>query len=406
MGLFAICGMAVSFTFSRALFNVFALLLLLSWLVAGRYAARVGAVVQMPMVVAAVLLYAWMALGLLYSEAPLELARSQVSTHHKLLLIPLVAGFLHTTGNLKKFWLSVLFGLVLLQTAYLGDLWVDIPFSRSAKEGGPGVFNNYIVEGLSLATFCLLAVCASLGFWNERRRLALTCIVLAALAFFSVVFLNPGRGAQLALVAGLLVLVFFVLPSKLRWSGLLACAVALSLLAWQSDVLKERFKTAVAEAQSADAQAPTSVGLRLNAWKVGVSLWLESPLIGHGPGSYEHLMHTQKSSAMGGCQIVAVCQQPHSQYVLLLVEQGVVGLLLFLGMLGALVWPAFKNPHISARFSASFACLFAVHSAFDSGLKMGTQMFIFVVVGTALAASTRLYRPAPGVNNEAAGSHS
>jgi O-antigen ligase len=99
---------------------------------------------------------------------------------------------------------------------------------------------------------------------------------------------------------------------------------------------------------------------------------------------------------VGGCEGNPVCLQPHSQYVLLLAEQGAVGLLLFLALLGAMVWPALKSEHVAAKLSAAFACAFAVHSAFDSGLRMGTQMFVFMVMAVALTAAVRLKWPENG----------
>jgi O-antigen ligase len=255
------------------------------------------------------------------------------------------------------------------------------------------VFNNYIVEGLSLSVLALTMVAATAVLRKQHRWAAGATLVLAGVALYTVMFLNPGRGAQLALAVGLLVLVFMLLPAKIRWEGLGAAVLLMGALALQSTVVTQRFELAVNELKTADTHNNTSVGLRINAWRAGLSLWSESPLFGHGAGSYQHLMHTQQSQVVGGCEGNPVCLQPHSQYVLLLAEQGIVGLLLFLALLGALVWPAIQSSHVSAKLSAAFACAFAVHSAFDSGLRMGTQMFVFMVLAVALTAAVRLKWP-------------
>lgn len=390
VGFVAVCGMALSMTVSRSLFNVLAALMMISWLLSGRFRLLPTNIQQMPALQACFLLFLWITAGLLYTSAPPELAQAHASTYHKLLLLLVIVSFLDRPQRIKKFWVAAAAGLLVLQVAYLADLWMDIPGTHSVRTQAIGVFNNYIVEGLSLCTLALV-----MGVFSVSARLqgngmlASATAGLALLAAYTVLFINPGRGAQLALIFGTVSLGFFLMPPKKRWLGVFGASIVMVLIAAQSSGLANRFDMAVKEARVADTQVASSVGLRLNAWKAGTALWRESPIIGHGIGSYEHLMHTRKSADVGGCTQNPVCLQPHNQYVLLLVEQGLVGLLLFVWILGALVVPAFRCTQLIPKLSAAFAVTFAVHSAFDSGLKMGTQMFIFVIIGSALIASNR-----------------
>jgi O-antigen ligase len=396
LGTASVCGMAVSMTVSRALFNLFALLMVVAWVASGRFRHLGSEAKQSPVVLLCLLLYGWITIAAAYSAASAALAWDQVATYSKLLLIPLMASFVHTPQRTKALWISLAGGLMLLQGSYLADMWIDIPGSLSAKTGAIGVFNNYIVEGLSLATWALTMTAASAMLLKQRSWAAVATLVLASVAVYCVLFVNPGRGAQLALISGMVVLVFLLMPKRIRWAGAAAAIVIIGAVALQSSVVTQRFDQALNEAKAADTAKQTSVGLRINAWRAGLSLWSESPLIGHGTGSFQHLMQTQKGEMVGGCEGNPVCLQPHSQYVLLLAEQGAVGLLLFLALLGAMVWPALKSEHVAAKLSAAFACAFAVHSAFDSGLRMGTQMFVFMVMAVALTAAVRLKWPENG----------
>ncbi len=397
IGLTAVCGMAVTMTFSRALFNLFALLMVVAWVLTGRFRYLLAEARQSSVMAVCLLMFGWIVLGVWYSPASPNQAWDQAATYGKLLLIPLMASFVDTPQRTRALWLSAVAGLLILQVAYVADLWVEIPGSLSAKTQGIGVFNNYIVEGFSMTVLALTM--ASVGALCLKRRLhtpaAMACLV-AAVSVYCVLFLNPGRGAQLALVAGMVVLAFLLMPNKVRWLGGAVVAAGILVLATQSAMVTQRFELALAEARSADSQKQTSVGLRINAWKAGLSLWQESPVLGRGTGSYQHLMFAEKSEMVGGCEGNPVCLQPHSQFVLFLAEQGLVGLLLFVALLGALVWPALRTPHIQAKLSAAFACAFAVHAAFDSGLRMGTQMFVFMVLAVALAAAVRLQWPDNG----------
>jgi O-antigen ligase len=386
-GAVAVCGMAICMTTSRALFNLFALLMVVAWVVSGRFRYLAVEAKQSPAMLFCLLLYSWIVIGVTYSAAPAELAWGQVVAYSKLLLIPLMISFINTPQRTKALWISLTVGLLLLQVSYLADLWIDIPGSRSAKTGGIGVFNNSIVEGLSLSTWALTMAVASAILLKQRSWTVVITVFMASVAIYSVLFLNPGRGAQLALVVSLIVLVFLLAPKTARWAGVFASILIIGALALQSNMMKQRFERALLEAKTADTVKNTSVGLRINAWRTGLSLWNENPLFGHGTGSYQQLMEAQKGGEVGGCEGNTLCQQPHNQYVLLLVEQGVVGLLLFLALLGAMIWPAVKSDHVAGKFSAVFACAFAVHSFFDSGLRMGTQMFVFMVMAVALASA-------------------
>lgn len=389
--------MAVSMTFSRALFNLFALLMLVSWVLTGRFRYLMHEAKQSSVMWVCLALFVWIVLGVLYSPAAPAQAWDQAATYGKLLLIPLMASFVDTPKRTRALCLSAVAGLLILQVAYVADLWVDIPGSLSVKTQAIGVFNNYIVEGFSMTVLALTMTSFSALCLKRRQRIpAAMAGLLAAVSVYCVLFLNPGRGAQLALVVGMVVLAFLLMPNKVRWLGGTVVAAGIVVIATQSSMVTQRFEAALAEARSADTKKQTSVGLRINAWKAGVSLWQESPVLGRGTGSYQHLMFAEKSDMVGGCEGNPVCLQPHSQYVLFLSEQGLVGLSLFMALLGALVWPAMKSPHIQAKLSAAFACAFAVHAAFDSGLRMGTQMFVFMVLAVALTATVRLQWPDNG----------
>ncbi len=396
IGTLAVCGMAISMTVSRALFNLFALAMLVAWILSGRYRQLPSEAKKSPLVLVCLLLYGWIFIGATYSIAPSSLAWDQVASYSKLLLIPLMMSFITTPHRIKALWIGVAMGLMLLQLSYLADVWIDIPGSLSVRTGTIGVFNNHIVEGLSLSTWALCMTAMTAMLLKQRRSLAFLTALLASVAIYSVLFVNPGRGAQLMLVAGMVTLVFLLVPKNVRWIGTAAAILIMGSVAFQSKMLKDRFELAVNEAQTADTVKQTSVGLRINAWRAGLDLWRESPLIGHGAGSYKHLMYTQKSEMVGGCEDNPVCLQPHSQYVLLLAEQGAIGLLLFLALLGSMVWHATQSSHLAVKLSAAFACAFAVHSAFDSGLRMGTQMFVFMVMAVALTAAVRLKWPENG----------
>jgi O-antigen ligase len=126
--------------------------------------------------------------------------------------------------------------------------------------------------------------------------------------------------------------------------------------------------------------------MQLNTWQAGLSAWRALPCMGQGAGAYRHLTYTEYAEQMRGCTS-PIYEHPHNQFILVLSEQVVLGLLALVALL-LLCARSFRheNPLLSA-FSRSFVLLFAVHSYFDSGLEINTQFFVFIVVMGLLISS-------------------
>jgi O-antigen ligase len=393
LGFLACCGMAASFTTSRALFNLFCLLVVAFWILSGRITVIGQVLRQSPVALACFLLFIWIALGLAYTTAPMDKAESQVLSYAKILLIPLLVSFLDRHERVKAFAISTFTGLSLLLTAFIADIWIDIPFSRSNATKDIGVFNNYIVEGLSFGVMAIIAFTIAIQALKVRRfytSIPFACIGI--LTLYTIFFLNPGRGAQVATIVGMIVVLTLSSSGRWRWVISVLTLVGLLSIAAQSQLFRDRFGIALKQLQSSSSSIDESTRQRLAAWKVGYDYWRERPVVGHGPGSYRELAHADKSGRLMSCQHNPTCLQPHSQYVLFLVEQGGVGCILFLILIATLIWPVFSNRSLITILAAAFSTLFAAHSTFDSGLRMGTQMFIFIVVGSGLAAALRIQK--------------
>ena len=383
LGIFAACLMAGTMTFSRALFNLGVFLLVAAWLLSGPLtSARTATGKQSAVSTVAIAFFLWIGVSALYSPSSLQEAWRQVASYSDLLFIPLIMVFIRDVRSYQFFITAIAFSLGTLLATLLGYL------IYSSTPHNPGIFTNHIVEGYSLGVLCLGLLFFGLEHWNQSRSIATILLCLSGVTAYTVFFLNPGRGAHLALACGLLVFIICSVPSGKRVLAISGFAVVFGLIVSQSQLLQTRFNRAIVEVQNSDTHKTTSVGLRINAWKAGAELWLQSPLIGHGSKSYELLMHQQQSERVGGCRDGhnPVCLQPHNQFVLLAVEQGAIGVALFIALLIMVAWPNFSFTHWNwpPPLSASVITCFAVHACFDSGLRMGYQSFTFVIVTTAL----------------------
>lgn len=379
-------GMMVNMPLSRAAFNGCVLAMIVGWLLSGAYRNLLIDLRSHPALLMCVAYFALVLISSGYSVAPFADRWSQVNIYSKLLYIPVMVGVMKDPVWIRRAWTGLWLGLSVLMLLFLVDIWIDIPGTNSSITGTPGVFNNTIVQGLNFAVLSIL----STYFWakspDKTRVKAWLWLALALISVAATQFGNPSRGAQLALLAGLIVSAFCYAPRRLKWLVSIATALALVTMAISSQRLIDRFEKAVHEARTATIQKDTSVGMRLNAWQAGLSVWRTSPWLGQGAGAYRHLMYTEYSEQLGGCPS-PVCEQPHNQFILALSEQGVLGLLALLAMLLLCARSSRHENLPLSTFSRSFVLLFAVHSCFDSGLQMNTQVFVFIVVMGLLISS-------------------
>jgi O-antigen ligase len=395
LGQFAALGMMASMPISRAAFNIFSLTMILSWIFSGDYRSFPLQISRHPALLLCVSFFVMVLVSTSYSPAPNLEKWSQVATYSKLLYIPIMVSVLKDRRWIDRAWIALICGLCLLLLLFIADFWVQIPGSHSAKTGSAGVFNNTIVQGLDFATLTIL----SLYFWskgsNRRSMRSWLLIALATASATATVYFNPGRGAQLALMASLIVFTIVLAPSGMKLISVSAMALILAATALLSQNFTSRFVTAINEIDYTPATKNTSVGLRLAAWRTGISIWADSPWLGNGAGAYRYLIGKEHAEEIGGCPN-PTCEQPHNQFILTAVEQGTIGLALLIAMLSACALSASKSPSQLRGFSIAFVVLFFIHSMFDSGLQMNTQVFVFIAVMGLIISTTneKLRNPA------------
>ncbi|TAL61605.1 MAG: O-antigen ligase domain-containing protein, partial [Legionella sp.] len=124
-------------------------------------------------------------------------------------------------------------------------------------------------------------------------------------------------------------------------------------------------------------QIETSLGYRISFHQYAKSLMAENPLWGIGTGGFKHRFLLDNPIPNWGPNV----NEPHSQYWFLLVEQGLVGMLLFCAFLGSLVIFAFKQLQETRPILLGFLLAFVVGCFTDT-------LFSYSVVGYLLVMIT------------------
>ena len=196
------------------------------------------------------------------------------------------------------------------------------------------------------------------------------------------IVLTGTRGGFLASVPGFLYIVWsFRRASPFFRVSLLACLVgvvlALPKLGLQTEI--ERLGTAVTGVSGGSAASdPDSLNGRAQLWQAGWQVFSQNPFIGIGSGAFgaATISYTSLRNDEGGALIA------HNTFVSVLTETGLIGLVLFLSVLGVVARSIFLQPKPQRDlWLAAFAVWLIGVSSLSFEFRAQTWLlFTFIVV--------------------------
>jgi O-antigen ligase len=245
----------------------------------------------------------------------------------------------------------------------------------------PNQFAGFLICLIPLAVAVLLTRSSGSGL----RALAAIALAfaLASLAF------SLTRAAVLGLVLGSLVWVALVRP---RLALPLALAVLLTGAFMVPGALRERLSDS----------AGGDLGLRADLWTAAVDIYSTSPVVGVGLANFSHAYSSLPAQLATGTQRRLLHQSqllvpPHANnlFLTILAEEGLIGALAFLGLIGAALW----NCRRIARRDDPFArvvglglgaglCGMLLQSMFDLTLFGEPSLPLYALLGVATVLAT------------------
>jgi O-antigen ligase len=215
-----------------------------------------------------------------------------------------------------------------------------------------GTFGAYDIMTMpTVVTFALLAALAvALETTGATRRAA----AVAGLFLIVPLALSLSRGAWLSAIVGVVAVV--ALSSMRRLLLLASVAVLVGFIAFgiarpDLGVVGARASSLVTARETGPA-ADSSVRDRYRLWAAAIGMWGDNPIAGVGPrnfalwrDSYAALdlsSFSEISDPVGGYRRVQL-ESPHNLYLLILSEQGIVGMAAFLTFLLVLSVGAFRR---------------------------------------------------------------
>ncbi|TDA47641.1 O-antigen ligase family protein [Burkholderia pyrrocinia] len=384
----ALCMVPVS----TALTNVFCGLFAAALVISPEFWRDLRSFVTDPASLAALLILAALTASVAYTVAPHNKAWNWVAKYDKLLLLPFaVLAFHHSNWApiVRRCWFGTLCVILLLSTTnYLGLTAIgpahatELPLSRA------WVFKNHIAAAMFGALLFYQAADLALAARTALSRAAYAGV--AAWSLVNVFVMLQGRTGQIvALLLILVVAVRFVLllrrQSALR-AWLAAGALVLSgmaLVAAACTVHNGRLVKVASEVQQyrqSDAATPT--GLRLEWYRKGLELFRQHPVIGYGAGGLEfefEKLTAGKTAAEG-----QLTSNPHNEYLLMAVQLGSLGLLLFVNLIVQIARGSRTLDPRSRHLLLAWLAIFAIGSLANSLLLDFAEGHLIVLLAGIL----------------------
>jgi len=316
---------------------------------------------------ATLVLLAALAGSTLYSTAGMHEAWSWMGKYLKLLLVPFaIVAFADSEWDGIVRWalfVTLSTTLVLSTTNYLGLTHIGPSYIATDPAGHALVFRNRIANGLFGALLFYQA--ADLALAATRTRARWVYAGIAALALANVLVMLQGRTGQVIVVLFALAVAAraaWQARQKMRGRAAIGSAALLlaatTLVAYACTMHGSRIRAVASEVQAyRQSDAVTSTGLRLEWYRKCVELIRARPLMGYGAAGLgaEFAKLTKGETGAKGIDT----SNPHNEYLLMAVQLGIPGALLFVNMLvqigrrGARLAP--HSRHLLLAWLAAFA---------------------------------------------------
>lgn len=323
--------------------------------------------------------------GLIYGIESNETIISAIWGWRKIIMLPVAAALFMGSDNkgkerlLYSFWFACLiFACYSFITAYFPN--------TNITNNPPGIIvRNYVTQGLFFSISILIAL-TYIFKANQDFKSKLLPIISVIIFLENIAQISIGRSGYVALIM-MIIIFLWSYPlniSLIKKTGLIVLSVTLILLLLIATTSsRDRILLANSEFQSSlNKSEETSVGLRVIFWKNTLSMIPKYWITGTGTGGFEKA-YTQHVTNLHGVDNTST-GDPHNQYLKILTEHGIFGLITFLVLLISLTQQKSLHPYKTIGVSTLIA--FSITSLTNSHFSTFNEgQFIWIWVGALLA---------------------
>lgn len=331
-GIFFLVAACFFIPLSSAMMGATSVLACVCWLFSGKVTSLPRLMLTHIPVLLATLLFLLLIGGLFYSPVEIGESLSYLKKYRELLFIAMVVSLFRDNSEARQYAeYSFISGCVLLLAISYAMYFSFIPME---KYGYSTVY--HITHSLFMAF---------LAFWFLQQVFNVNHYIVVWLLLFiatsvNLLYIAPGRTGMLIYLALILLTLYQRVSVK---KSILLTVVALFVIGAAFTTSKNfstRVNEAIKEIQTYQTgSSRTSLGMRFDWWLNSLELIQQKPVFGHGTGSFKvaqkELIKESRTQPT---------DNPHNEYLLIGVQTGLVGLALFVALLGSLFFFSFKLP--------------------------------------------------------------
>jgi O-antigen ligase len=323
--------------------------------------------------------------GLIYGIESNNVIASSIWGWRKFLMLPIAAAVFMNAPQAKHHLINSFWIACLILVIYSFAILMNPAIQLSDKHSAGVVIRNHATQGLffSVATIIALANTMNSNFPNWLRALSGLTILLFILNITQVA---TGRSGYIALIVMTVSFIFLYFNKVSIFKKIIINIVVVTGLVCiliTAPTSQKRIELAKTEFQSGiNTAEETSVGYRLIFWKNTIEMIPMYVFFGTGTGGFEKAYAKQTQEKIGVERIVT--GDPHNQYLKLLIEHGVLGLIIFLSVIYFLLQQKCESPFRPIGVAALLTiCTTSIVNSHFSTFNEG--QFLWIFAGSLLA---------------------
>lgn len=353
---------AIASPASTAITSAACVAMLLAWLMSGQVWQCLKISAKQPAGQMLLLFFVWLCISSLYADTAWADKVSTLSSWKKLVFTFVLLGLFYQAQWKIRFVYYYLAAMSVAAVIAI-SLWsLDIQVRGAAGI----VMTNHTSQSLAFVIAALCCIYLLKESLSPQKKVLL--VGMLGLFTFNIFFVSASRSGYLALPVAAVFLIVNLYGYKKLPHALGVMAVALLLVALTSSTLQQRIKLALEENKSSQtSENLTSIGVRDIFRQNTLELIKKKPLLGYGTSSFKSVYSAHVASKYQDWRGESV-SDPHNQYLFVWLENGLVGLMLFL----AYIYTAIRQGAIQQSYGAVAAGVlvaFAVTGLFNSHFK-------------------------------------
>jgi len=320
------------------------------------------------------ILFSWLVCTIFWSEVSILTSLSALFEYRFFILVPLCSLVLTNDSSTQKNALAAALlgaGIALFASWCIGLGWLSLESGQ--KSLGDRIYHGFVMAVLLIACFCMA---------KERtgvmRVLALT---VAGLVIYNVLNLEDGRTGYLILIV-LCVVFIFLSFRGIRLAIALSSAAILLVLFFQylgnfQDRLNETRLNIEKMLVTGDYRS--SVGYRLEFYRVAAKIGLENPVFGVGVGDVVSELKSRKDNE----ETDVLTDNVHSEYLNMLLMGGIPASFLYFWYLSSIVKLGLAQRSKLGWLGDALigvGCLIIVSTMFNSSIKDYGEKHALVII--------------------------